>query len=1314
VPLYQESPAPIGLADLGLSQGTGGSLVTSVLNTSSLRGTVDPNATGIQPYEPGDSSPYAFSIQLNAVLTNVDLSGATSAPSGSLNGTPFEFWTQNVVEYYPALRTMVLVTNVWNFSGSSALGSAIYEHGPHGQVLSGEVYEASLTVPSHVVYPFNLTLFLNSTLNGGRDEVEFAVDLVGPGESFHEPYDFVIFNSVPPSGQAARSPAVFTADGTQYDPAGLTNDFELDLGGPGDGTQSDLLAADATMGLAYWDTTANAGAGGYESIPSAFNFGDDTGETASGANVAWSDAPGGPAGLSTYGTMTTGPTLLSGLWNAGGPEGSYRVTIDSSPSNAFELFAPTVASVWPDLPAEAAIGPTVMASTFWLAPGEYALTTELSDFDPVVTNLNVTGPGPLSIAPVLSADASQGIYTPLWAWSNHQIAALSTSGEGTPTQPYVLENSQLSPIGPTFGQYNDYGNPVYPGILFLGTTASTEIVNPPPFTTLTNESEPGASSLPESNHPQFLFQGVSGVALVDATVPGGWFADLATLNEEAPVVFDSSVGNLVANSTFAGRGNTGLMLVGGRNNTIWGNTFEISGSAPGMIIVGGTGLFLGESGDLVYNNAFVPGLSVPYASDGGAPYFGVDASAPWPYEDRWNVTPEPASYPNFAPGFPTIPLAGSILGISWQGGNYWWDYGLFLDPYGVVPFKENLDGTDWIGVGGDYAPITPLPLWKVTLTVGGGAGDPWQLTVANSTALLSGIINFVLDRISTAATTVTIYLPNGSFPFLLGPPSGFTWSSGTIDPTGNLTVDGENLTESVVFALGPTYTLTLTENGLPSGTELPPEWCVELSVDVVCSTASTIRFLDLTATSQFQGTYSYTIPGSGYHPSFVVADGVHVPSSGGFEVPHTSVAVWFGSLATLTFAYAGPPAELWSVSLSGLNGSSPGAQSIAFTVPLGLTYRYTATVADEPAVVPFSGSVTFSASGMSVTVLWYSVTFTETSLPLGTNWSVAFGSATNSSTTGVLGLFAGNGTYVYRVVTPVGFNLGPTTGTVVVAGANISVPLTSYAVTFNESGLPAGVVWSVTFDGATFVNTTLSSSGTIVFYVRNGTYAFDVAMAAGYGVSPTSGIVVVNGGDRTVRIESYAVAFCEVGLPGGLDWSVTLNGRTLANTTLGSSGMIVFYVVNGTYRYKVAIESGYGASPTSGKVLVSGTDRTVLVKSSAVTFSESGLPDGVHWSVTLDGRLLSNTTYGSTGTVVFYVGNGTYFYTVPGGGSLHYAGGTPRKVVAVGGPVRVTLTFEHPHRTVVLYGPVAAPRPWVAGPGWATRSRSAAGVACPG
>lgn len=127
---------------------------------------------------------------------------------------------------------------------------------------------------------------------------------------------------------------------------------------------------------------------------------------------------------------------------------------------------------------------------------------------------------------------------------------------------------------------------------------------------------------------------------------------------------------------------------------------------------------------------------------------------------------------------------------------------------------------------------------------------------------------------------------------------------------------------------------------------------------------------------------------------------------------------------------------------------------------------------------------------------------------------------------------------------------------------------------------------------------------------------------------------------------TYPVIFTESGLASGTTWSATLNGNSESSTT---TAILFSYVPNGTYGYTVGSVPGYSASPASGTVTMSGGLQVVSISFTpipgkyTVTFTESGLPTGTSWSVSLGGTLESSTT----ATIVFSgIGNGSYSYSV--------------------------------------------------------------------
>ncbi len=978
-PLYDGTPAPIGLAYYGLSEGSNGAVVGTVLNTTSVRGTVDFNGTGVQAMDLFQSSPDAYGIQLNSVLTNV-----------TLFGTPgYEFWTQNVVLFYPDAGFLILVTNIWNFSapGAAMSANALYSHGPYGTNESGELgyYYAELPISIPETYPFDLTLFLNSTLVDGRDAVAFTVVVQStsdPAEDFALPYDTDVFNSTAPGGPSLLAPSNYTANGFAYDPQGLTNDFELTIGGPGGGSQATLSAADASLGLAYWTGAA------YQSVPAAYSYGGETGETAVGANVAWSDAYAGRPSpdLYTYGTMTTGPTILTGLWNASGPEGSYRVTLDVSPANAFNFLAP--ANGWS--PAftvnELALAPEMETETLYLTPGQYTLETELSEYAPVTSLLNVVGPSVVRIN--LQPNPAYGIYTPLWAFSNGEIASLAISGNGTAASPYIIENNQYGPIASPFGLYNDYDFPAYPAVFFANTNATTEFLDPPSFATATDTFQFPGAYLPATNDLQYWFWNASNVAVVGAANISGWFG----LETYYPISFDTfnmifyeGGHDLVAANQFSSEGQALLVFagggifappinIGGQNVTVWGNVFAQASPPPRpsscygnsssldclLLPYGaGLGLELAASNDTVYNNAFLTPTTawlLPLNLYSGNPYF---------YADAFNITPQPASAVHYAAGFPFVSLTGSILGTADQGGNYWWDYGLGLNPYNgadnpydVLPYEERAATPilevygpayyyqSYIYPGGDYAPLTNATVFPVTVRETGlPSGVPWQVeVVAYST---------VFALVTTELASTTFELPNGSYALYISTAQG--WAGGS--STHSFVVRGGSLSLRASFHLHAGYhLLTFDEKGLAKGTE----WAVTLN-------ASNPNDFGLNETENSTGT------------------------------------------------------------------------SIHFAV-VGGTYNYSASIPSGYTLSPANGTVTArSGSATSVRLVYHrltgSVTFELSGLPAGTVWSVTLGGRTVSSKGTSITIAAGDAQLAYVVRVPSGYVASPNEGSLFVSGS---------------------------------------------------------------------------------------------------------------------------------------------------------------------------------------------------------------------------------------------------------------------------------------
>ncbi len=262
-------------------------------------------------------------------------------------------------------------------------------------------------------------------------------------------------------------------------------------------------------------------------------------------------------------------------------------------------------------------------------------------------------------------------------------------------------------------------------------------------------------------------------------------------------------------------------------------------------------------------------------------------------------------------------------------------------------------------------------------------------------------------------------------------------------------------------------------------------------------------------------------------------------------------------------------------------------------------------------VLTVSGVAVASASHLSYgtgdphdTGPGYTVTFSETGLPGGTNWSVRVAGVwggwighrgeTNSSVGSAITFSLPNGTYRYFADSPPGFATSDGRGSFNVTGGSppaigISyTTLTTYSVTFHESGLAPGTDWTVTVHGhgRRSVRSESSETPTITFQLTNGPYRYQIGREAGYAATPARGDVVVAGSAPNATnvtftpLAYYEATFSESGLPTGTNWSVAIVGFAWGvgfvaqhATTTGTT--IAFNLTNGSYLYFIGPVPGW-------------------------------------------------------------------------------------------------------------------------------------------
>ncbi len=165
----------------------------------------------------------------------------------------------------------------------------------------------------------------------------------------------------------------------------------------------------------------------------------------------------------------------------------------------------------------------------------------------------------------------------------------------------------------------------------------------------------------------------------------------------------------------------------------------------------------------------------------------------------------------------------------------------------------------------------------------------------------------------------------------------------------------------------------------------------------------------------------------------------------------------------------------------------------------------------------------------------------------------------------------------------------------------------------------------VTNSGSNNVSVVNTSTNSVLGSINVGSDPFGVTF------DPLSrDILVANEGSGTLSIISGAYApvatFTESGLPTGTEWWVNATDESSANST-GTT--ISLTLADGSYPYTVA-SANKQFQATGGTLILSGAIASVSVVftelAHEVTFTETGLPAGTPWEVSLNGTPLTSTS----------------------------------------------------------------------------------------
>jgi parallel beta-helix repeat protein len=459
-PYYSGQPAPMGLADFGLGTSGPYSYNTTHINSqitfaSAPYATAPGSASVINPGGANQGyvgSPLEFSIQLNTVTINYTIPGST-------DGT---FWTQNVLDMNAT--GIHFVDDVFNltgpvtafFPGTIASGCGLTDLTNELTEYGGVYQCVGTTIPiSSLGFPLTISLYNNATVNttSKQDVVSFGYRFSSPTDAFPAVTgwsDNVSFVNPNPT-VVPTSKLGYGIDGYSATPSGLLRDAEVIFGGPIGGSNAIFNSLNAAVTLSY----SNASSGGWKSVPSAFDFGTDTGETSTGIAAYWT--------ASGTEEVNQGPSMLYGLWgalkSASVAAGDIQFQGTITPDYGFVF----VSNVAPGgLGANLSIVPTTNTGTFdsylpaTVPPGtQYYVRSYADGF--VAQNTTPFSTSQTAYAITLNASVDT-LNAPLYSDGNAQESLLSTDIGLATAGDY---NGLVVDLNLSFNHLNDYSFPSF-------------------------------------------------------------------------------------------------------------------------------------------------------------------------------------------------------------------------------------------------------------------------------------------------------------------------------------------------------------------------------------------------------------------------------------------------------------------------------------------------------------------------------------------------------------------------------------------------------------------------------------------------------------------------------------------------------------------------------------------------------------------------------------------------------------------------------------------------------------------------------------
>jgi len=532
--------------------------------------------------------------------------------------------------------------------------------------------------------------------------------------------------------------------------------------------------------------------------------------------------------------------------------------------------------------------------------------------------------------------------------------------------------------------------------------------------------------------------------------------------------------------------------------------------------------------------------------------------------------------------------------------------------YAVMGFSMSLSKTSISVPQGSAGSLA------VALTLVTGTAEPVSLSV-------SGLPSGTSATFSPVSVT-----PSGSSTLTIAVGSSASPGTYTISVIG--TGGGMTVTSALSLTVIPTYTVTFHQSGLPAGTS----WSVTFNGLTSSSTANSITFTGVLAGNYTWNATSMIAMGIGTRFVAPTSSGtISVPATTSFNVSYVeqySVTIestsggstspsgtsWYnaGSNVSITAIPAsGYRFHEWLTSPSiSISNSSLTSTQMTVKGPGNVTAQFVQVLTSSIVVNPSSG-----APGTTVQVTGSSfypnstVTVTYNGNVVGKVNASSSGSFTLTFTVPSLP----NGTYTVRAIDTMGDGASAsfTESTAPVPGSSI---VSSSATTYIENGTATVNQTSTVGVSIKIVNSTVPNNSAV-------TVSASKLNSLPTNVTPTT---IMASGYYDVKV---------IGLTSGM---VQINITNPAISTSNTNNELMYW--NGT-SWVSALDITVVGDTISGYVPVSALSGTpiALVITFPLTFTETGLPPGTQWSVTLNG-----TTYSSSTQSIEVKGlsPGTYFW----------------------------------------------------------------------